>query len=268
MVSQYEYDVLGNRTAVIVNGQRTEYLVDPTGLGNVVGEYMGAGLLVAHYTQGQGLISRVDGGGSASFYDFDSLGSTVQLTGPGGAVLNQYGYEPFGETLTATGTAPNSFTFVGAAGVINDGNGLYLMRARYYAAAQGRFSQQDPIRLAGQDVNLYRYVANDPTAHAEVVAIRNACKTLDAFQLDGCEIYTSCEPCPMCLGAIYWARPAKVFYACTREDAAAAGFDDDFIYDELAKPNDERERVMISMLRDEGVALFHDWTAKTDKIEY
>ena len=109
---------------------------------------------------------------------------------------------------------------------------------------------------------------NDPTAHAEIVAIRTACKTLGTFQLDGCSIYTSCEPCPMCLGAIYWARPAKVFYACTRLDAAAAGFDDDFIYDELAKPNADRERVMINLLHDEGVALFQDWAAKTDKVEY
>lgn len=109
---------------------------------------------------------------------------------------------------------------------------------------------------------------NDPTAHAEVVAIRNACKSLDAFQLDGCSIYTSCEPCPMCLGAIYWARPAQVFYACTREDAAAVGFDDDLIYRELAMPNEERERVMINLLRDEGVALFAAWDAKPDKIEY
>lgn len=109
---------------------------------------------------------------------------------------------------------------------------------------------------------------NDPTAHAEVVAIREACKTLDAFQLDGCSIYTSCEPCPMCLGAIYWARPAQVFYACTREDAAAVGFDDDFIYDEISLPNQDRERVMINLLRDEGVALFQAWDAKTDKIEY
>jgi len=109
---------------------------------------------------------------------------------------------------------------------------------------------------------------NDPTAHAEIVAIREACKALGAFQLDGCTIYTSCEPCPMCLGAIYWARPAKVFYACTREDAAAVGFDDDFIYNELAKPNLERERVMINLLRDEGVALFQTWAAKTDKVEY
>lgn len=110
--------------------------------------------------------------------------------------------------------------------------------------------------------------ANDPTAHAEVVAIREACRTLGAFQLDGCSIYTSCEPCPMCLGAIYWARPAQVFYAGTREDAAAVGFDDDFIYDELAKPNAERERVMINLLRDEGVALFHSWAEKPDKIAY
>ena len=109
---------------------------------------------------------------------------------------------------------------------------------------------------------------NDPTAHAEVVAIREACKTLNSFQLDGCSIYTSCEPCPMCLGAIYWARPAQVFYACTREDAAAVGFDDDFIYDELAKSNEDRERVMINLLRDEGVALFQDWADKPDKIEY
>ena len=109
---------------------------------------------------------------------------------------------------------------------------------------------------------------NDPTAHAEVVAIREACKTLNAFQLDGCSIYTSCEPCPMCLGAIYWARPAQVFYACTREDAAAVGFDDDFIYDEISMPNEDRERVMINLLRDEGVALFQAWDAKADKIEY
>jgi len=109
---------------------------------------------------------------------------------------------------------------------------------------------------------------NDPTAHAEVVAIREACKTLNAFQLYGCSIYTSCEPCPMCLGAIYWARPAQVFYACTREDAANVGFDDDFIYDEISLPNQDRERVMINLLRDEGVALFQAWDAKTDKVEY
>ena len=109
---------------------------------------------------------------------------------------------------------------------------------------------------------------NDPTAHAEVVAIRAACERLNTFQLDGCEIYTSCEPCPMCLGAIYWARPAKVFYACTRKDAAAFGFDDDFIYKELEKSNDEREMMLQNLMRDEALEVFNDWAAKPNKIEY
>src|SRR5204862_983163 len=100
---------------------------------------------------------------------------------------------------------------------------------------------------------------SDPTAHAEIIAIREACKSLRTFQLDGCTIYTSCEPCPMCLGAIYWARPERVFYACTREDAAAAGFDDELIYEELAKPNDERQQVMINLLREEAIEIFNNW---------
>ena len=109
---------------------------------------------------------------------------------------------------------------------------------------------------------------NDPTAHAEIVAIREACKSLDAFQLDGCTVYTSCEPCPMCLGAIYWARPERVFYACTREDAANIGFDDDFIYEELEKANDQREMVLMNLMRDEALEVFNNWSSKTDKIEY
>ena len=109
---------------------------------------------------------------------------------------------------------------------------------------------------------------NDPTAHAEVIAIREACKTLNTFQLDDCTIYTSCEPCPMCLGAIYWARPEKVFFGCTRDDAAKIGFDDDFIYEELEKSNDEREMVLLNMMRDEALKLFQNWAAKSDKIEY
>ncbi len=109
---------------------------------------------------------------------------------------------------------------------------------------------------------------NDPTAHAEVIAIREACKKLGAFQLDGCAIYTSCEPCPMCLGAIYWARPAKVYYACTREDAAAVGFDDDFIYTELEKANSERQMALTNLMRDEALEVFHSWSAKPDKIDY
>ena len=109
---------------------------------------------------------------------------------------------------------------------------------------------------------------NDPTAHAEIVAIRNACANLGTFQLDGCSVYTSCEPCPMCLGAIYWARPAAIFFAGTRFDAAAAGSDDEHIYNELEKPNDERELKMMSLLREEAQNVFRDWAGKTDKTEY
>lgn len=109
---------------------------------------------------------------------------------------------------------------------------------------------------------------NDPTAHAEVVAIRDACKTLGVYQLDECEIYTSCEPCPMCLGAIYWARPAKLYYANTRYDAAAAGFDDAFIYEELPLPVDARSLLTTCLCRDHALPVFQEWLNKADKKEY
>jgi len=109
---------------------------------------------------------------------------------------------------------------------------------------------------------------NDPTAHAEVVAIREACKELNAFQLEDCEIYTSCEPCPMCLGAIYWARPKKIYFANTREDAAHIGFDDSFIYDEIGLDFTKRSIDTEHILRDEALEAFQAWKAKTDKIEY
>ena len=110
--------------------------------------------------------------------------------------------------------------------------------------------------------------SQDPTAHAEVVAIRRACRSLNTFQLDGCDLYTSCEPCPMCLGAIYWARLDRVFYAGTREDAAAAGFDDHFIYDEIALAPAERHITMIPMMRDEAQRAFDAWTDHEDRIAY
>jgi len=109
---------------------------------------------------------------------------------------------------------------------------------------------------------------NDPTAHAEIIAIREACKNLKTFQLDDCVIYTSCEPCPMCLGAIYWARPKKVFYACTRQDAADAEFDDQFIYDELELPMNDRKVDFENIDRDEGRHVFEKWIQKPDKTEY
>lgn len=109
---------------------------------------------------------------------------------------------------------------------------------------------------------------NDPTAHAEVMAIREACKVLGTFQLDGCEIYTSCEPCPMCLGAIYWARPNKVYYANTKKDAADVNFDDNFIYAEIAKPLNERSLQFIQLSRTEALEAFKLWATKQDKIDY
>jgi tRNA(Arg) A34 adenosine deaminase TadA len=111
-------------------------------------------------------------------------------------------------------------------------------------------------------------LTNDPTAHAEVNAIREACRVLNTFQLTGCEIYTSCEPCPMCLGAIYWARPDRVFYANTKKDAAEINFDDDFIYQEIAKPLNERNMKFIQLSREEALVAFDEWKKKSDKIEY
>ena len=110
--------------------------------------------------------------------------------------------------------------------------------------------------------------SNDPTAHAEVVAIRDACNNLGTFQLEDCEIYTSCEPCPMCLGAIYWARPRKVYYANTREDAAEIGFDDAFIYQEIPLPLHQRKIEMIPLGREEAQKAFQFWKDKSDKTEY
>lgn len=109
---------------------------------------------------------------------------------------------------------------------------------------------------------------NDPTAHAEVVAIRAACRALNSFQLDGCVIYTSCEPCPMCLGAIYWARPLKMYFACNREDAANVGFDDRLIYEEIERPIEDRRIESVNFLREEGLRVFENWANKSDKTEY
>lgn len=109
---------------------------------------------------------------------------------------------------------------------------------------------------------------NDPTAHAEVMAIRDACTNLNSFQLDGCELYTSCEPCPMCLGAIYWARPDKIYYGCTKDDAAAIAFDDAFIYEELKIPLAQRTIPMLALSREAALKAFELWENNTKKITY
>ena len=110
--------------------------------------------------------------------------------------------------------------------------------------------------------------SNDPTAHAEVVAIRDACKNLGTFQLEGCEVFTSCEPCPMCLGAIYWARPKAVYFANTREDAASIGFDDSMIYEELGIDLDKRKIPIINIGREDALKVFEEWQKKDDRIKY
>jgi tRNA(Arg) A34 adenosine deaminase TadA len=109
---------------------------------------------------------------------------------------------------------------------------------------------------------------NDPTAHAEIVAIREACRTLRSFQLEGCDIYTTCEPCPMCLGAIYWARPRAIYFSNTRDDAAKIGFDDRSIYDEFTRSHGDRKIPIQQILREEAQVAFREWQEKNDKVPY
>jgi len=109
---------------------------------------------------------------------------------------------------------------------------------------------------------------NDPTAHAEVMAIRTACRTLGSFSLDGCELYANCEPCPMCLAAAYWARLERIYYAATRDDAAAAGFDDALIYREVCLLPEQRQLPSLRLLPDEAGDAFAAWAAKADRVDY
>ena len=123
-------------------------------------------------------------------------------------------------------------------------------------------------KIVGEGVNRVTK-NNDPTAHAEVTAIRDACTNLESFQLDDCEIYSTCEPCPMCLGAIYWARPKKLYFGSTKADAAAIDFDDSFIYDELELPYEKRKiETKKEFMRPESLEIFKAWENKNDKIEY
>jgi RHS repeat-associated protein len=159
--SSYIYNALGQRIAAVNNGARTNYLIDPLGLGNVVGEYDATGSLLARYTYGLGLTSQVTPT-STSYYDFDGAASTIGLTSQTGVYQNQYDYLPYGETQSATEKIRNPFQFSGQIGVMNDGNGLSFDRARSYLPAEGRFISRDPIGLAG-GANPYAYAENDPT---------------------------------------------------------------------------------------------------------
>ncbi len=165
-MTTYTYNALGQRVATTTIGQATEYLIDPSGMGNVVGQYAGAGALVADYTYGLGLTSQVTAGGSY-YYDFDAIGSTRGLSNSVGSYVNSYRYLPFGESLTSGQAIGNPFQFVGRWGVTSDLSGLDSMRARYYQPATGRFTTNDPLGLAGGTANTRSYAGNDPIGAAD-----------------------------------------------------------------------------------------------------
>jgi len=146
---------------------------------------------------------------------------------------------------------------------------IRLARAKMRADGGGPFGaiivRQD--KIVGRGWNQVTST-NDPTAHAEVAAIRDACQRLKTFRLDDCELYTSCEPCPMCLSAVYWARLKKIYYGNTRRDAARIAFDDEHIYREMAKPVGQRSLIMKQLLRAEALKVFAEWQAKPDKVRY
>ena len=149
--------------ATNVNGTQTNYLVDPTGLGNVVASYNGSGSLIAHYNYGLGLVSQTGPSGTG-YYDFDASGNTVGITGSSGTYVNQYSYLPFGETTTVSAALPNPFTFAGQFGVMQIGTNLFNMRARDYTPATGQFLSNDPIGLAGGQANVRQYAGSNPVS--------------------------------------------------------------------------------------------------------
>jgi len=156
-----------------------------------------------------------------------------------------------------------------------NGHERFMQRAIALATENVRTGRGGPFgcvvvkdgEIVAEGMNLVTST-NDPTAHGEVVAIRRACEKLGTFSLEGCEVYTSCEPCPMCLAALYWSRCAVIYYGNTAADAAAVGFDDSFLYDEVKKPLDQRAIPIRQLLHDEALESFRAWTASEKKIDY
>jgi len=173
---EYEYDGFGSRSATVHNGVRTEYLVDPIGLGATVAEFEATGGVIARYAFGLGLIGRIDADGEAHYYDFDVLGSTAGVSGSEGTYLNRYAYRPFGGKLISDETVANPYEFIGELGVMNEGNGLAYMRARYFDYALGRFTSEDPTGISGGDLNLYRYSGDSPV-HSRDASGRRPCNS-------------------------------------------------------------------------------------------
>jgi len=154
-------------------------------------------------------------------------------------------------------------------------NPVFMKRAIDLAVANVQLGRGGPFgsvilrdgKIVGEGTNLVTS-SNDPTAHAEVPAIRAACASQRTFQLDGCDLYTTCEPCPMCMGAIYWARLGRVFYGSTPADAADAGFSDTFIYQQIDVPHAQRHIPFVSLMREASLACFDAWNAETDRVDY
>jgi RHS repeat-associated protein len=169
----YEYDAFGNRIATTYNGQRIEYLLDPMGLVNIVGEYDASGNLIAHYDHGLGLIGRSDPANITVYYNFDALGSTSEITNPSGAILNNYVYDPFGVSLFKSESVANPFQFVGEYGVTYETGGLEFMRTRFYKQELGRFVSEDPIGLKSHNLNLYNYGNNAPLEYTDPTGLRS-----------------------------------------------------------------------------------------------
>ena len=188
-VTTYEYDVFGNRSAIVEDGVRTTLLVDPFGLGNVVREYAADGSLVARYAHGLGLAARSDASGADAFYDADAVGSVTGVSGAGGALVNRYGYTPFGTELYEQEGVANRFEFNGLFGVEEDATGLHYMRARAYDAGLARFTGEDPLVTSGDPANLYRFANNDPASAVDpagtnpLLILRVALAAYDVYQI-------------------------------------------------------------------------------------
>ncbi len=163
-VWEYLYDALGNRVATTENGVTKRFVIDPIGLGNVVGEYDGTGNLIARYDHGLGLLSRTDAGGNPAYYTFDAIGNAHQLVTSAGAIANAYAYAPFGALLKRAESLQNPFQFVGQYGVMNEETGLSFMGARMYVSAAGRFTAREPLHLVAAIRSAYGYANNNPVA--------------------------------------------------------------------------------------------------------
>jgi RHS repeat-associated protein len=171
-VTEYEYDALGNRTSTVLNGQRTEYLLDPSALGDVVAEHDGTGVLVANLVHGLGLIGRSYGNGPIRYFDYDAQGSTAGITANAGHYINRYAYAPFGGELLDVASVPNPFRQVGQLGVVTGTSGELFARTRSYSTVLGRFLAPDPAGLDGGDANLYRLVENSPLDYVDPDGLR------------------------------------------------------------------------------------------------